>query len=101
MGAVCDRMDSNPLPEKWSGFGWHVINIDGHNVDQIAAALDEAETVKGKPTVIIAHTIKGKGFSFSENNVAFHNGAMTQEQYDLGLKEADAALAEFQTTEAR
>jgi len=101
MGAVCDRMNSNPLPEKWAGFGWHVIQVDGHNVDQIGAALDEAETVKGKPTVIIARTIKGQGFSFSANNVAFHNGAMTQEQYDLGLKEANAALAEFETTEAR
>ena len=96
MGAVADRMNSNPLPDKWRGFGWHVIEIDGHNVEQIVVALDEAETIKGKPTVIIAHTVKGKGFTFSHNNVAFHNGAMNQAQYDLGLKEADAALAEFQ-----
>ena len=98
MGAVCDRMNSNPLPDKWSGFGWHIINIDGHNIEAIAAALDEAETVKGRPTVIIAHTVKGKGISFAENNVAFHNGAMTQAQYDLALRETEAALA--QTTEA-
>jgi len=104
MGAVVDRMNSNPLPEKWRAFGWHVIEIDGHNIEAIVAALDEAETIKGRPTAIIAHTVKGKGFSFSHNNVAFHNGAMTQAQYELGLKEADAVLAEFQAvkeTEAR
>jgi transketolase len=67
-------------------------------MEAIIAALDEAETIKGRPTAIIAHTVKGKGFSFAENIVAFHNGAMTQAQYELGLKEAEAALAEFQPT---
>jgi transketolase len=95
MGAVADRMNSNPLPDKWRAFGWHMVEIDGHDVKAVAAALDEAETINGQPTVIIAHTVKGNGFSFSHNNVAFHNGAMNQAQYDLGLKEADAALAEF------
>ncbi len=99
MGRVVDRMNSNPLPEKWRAFGWQVLEIDGHDVEAIAAALDTAETVRGRPTVIIAHTIKGKGFSFAENQVAFHNGAMTQAQYELGLQEADAALAEFQFAE--
>lgn len=99
MGAVTDRMNSNPLPEKWRGFGWHVIEIDGHSVEAVAAALDEAETIKGRPTAIVAHTVKGKGFSFAENNPAFHNGAMTQAQYDLGLKEAEAMLAEFEVAE--
>jgi transketolase len=96
MGCVAERMSSNPLPDKWLAFGWHVIEIDGHNMQQIIHALATAETIKGKPTAIIAHTVKGKGFSFAENNPAFHNGAMTQAQYDLGLKEADAVLAEFQ-----
>jgi transketolase len=96
MGAVTDRMNSNPLPEKWQAFGWQVIEINGHNVEEIVEALDKAETIKGRPTVIIAHTVKGRGFSFAEGNVAFHNGAMTQAQYDLGLKEADAMLAEFE-----
>ena len=100
MGAVADRMNSNPLPEKWQAFGWHVVEINGHKVEEIVEALDEAETIKGRPTVIIAHTVKGKGFSFAENNVAFHNGAMTQAQYELGLKEADAALAKFQPVQA-
>ena len=96
MGCIAERMSTSPLPEKWAAFGWHVIEIDGHNMEQIINAFDTAETIKGKPTAIIAHTIKGKGFSFAANNPAFHNGAMTQAQYDLGLKEADAVLAEFQ-----
>jgi transketolase len=96
MGAVKDRMDSNPIPEKWRSFGWHALEIDGHNVEQIVNALEEAESVKGKPTAIVAHTVKGKGFTFSHNNPAFHNGAMTQAQYDLGLQEADVVLAQFQ-----
>ena len=101
MGAVADRMNSNPLPDKWRAFGWHVVVIDGHDVKAVVSALEEAETIKGRPTAIIAQTVKGKGFSFSHNNVAFHNGAMNQAQYDLGLKEADAALAEFQPALAK
>lgn len=93
MGAVVDRFNTNPLPEKWSSFGWNVIEIDGHDVQQIAAALDEAETVKGKPTVIIAQTVKGKGVSFAENVVGFHNGALTHEQYVQACKELDTAIA--------
>lgn len=100
MGRVAERMNSNPLPEKWRAFGWHVLEIDGHNMEEIVAALDAADMIQGKPTAIIAHTIKGKGFSFAENQVGFHNGAMTQAQYDLGLKEANAALAEFQLVES-
>jgi transketolase len=103
MGAVKDRMDSGPLPDKFRAFRWHVIEIDGHDVNAIIAALDEAEAIKGRPTVIIANTVKGKGISFAENNVAFHNGAMTQAQYDLALKEVNAAIAQFEpkATEAR
>ncbi len=92
-GAVADRFNTNPLPEKWEGFGWHVIEVDGHNVEEILLALDEADTVKGKPTVIIAHTVKGKGISFTENVVAFHNGALTKEQYETALKELDAQIS--------
>ncbi|MFA9381088.1 MAG: transketolase [Acetanaerobacterium sp.] len=92
-GTVVDRFNTNPLPEKWASFGWHVIEIDGHDVEQILAAYEEADTVKGKPTVIIAHTTKGKGISFSENVVSFHNGALTKEQYETALKELDAQLA--------
>jgi transketolase len=104
MGAVKDRLDSGPLPDKWRAFRWHVIEIDGHNVGAIAAALDEAEAIKGRPTAIIARTVKGKGISFAENNVAFHNGTMTQAQYDLALQEVEAAIAQnqpAQTSEAQ
>lgn len=94
-GPVEDRFDTNPMPEKWASFGWHVIEIDGHDIPQILAALDEADTVKGQPTIIIAHTVKGKGISFAENVVGFHNGAMTHEQYETALRELDERLAQF------
>lgn len=87
MGPVAERFDSGDLHAKWEAFGWHVIEIDGHNMEEILAALDEADTIKGKPTFIIANTIKGKGVSFAENVVSFHNGALTQEQYDKALEE--------------
>jgi transketolase len=80
-GIVAERFNTNPLAEKWAAFGWNVIQIDGHDVGQILDALDQAEAVQGKPTVIIAETVKGKGLSFAENNAAFHNGAMSSEQF--------------------
>lgn len=86
-GPITQRFDSNPLIPKWEAFGWNVIEIDGHDMEQILSALDEADTVKGKPTVIIANTVKGKGVSFAENVVSFHNGVLTQEQYDQALQE--------------
>lgn len=81
-GTVVERFNTNPLKEKWEAFGWNVIEIDGHDVEQIVDAFDAAESVKGKPTILIAQTIKGKGVAFAENVVSFHNGALTQEQYD-------------------
>jgi transketolase len=92
-GPIKERFDTNPLPEKWQSFGWHVIEIDGHNIEAIAAALDEADLIKGKPTVIIAHTVKGKGISFAENVPGFHNGALTREQYVTALKELEHTIA--------
>ena len=87
MGKVEDRFDLTPIPEKWEAFGWNVIVIDGHNMEEIVTALDEADNVKGKPTVIIAKTIKGKGLSFAENVVGFHNGILTEETYTKALAE--------------
>lgn len=92
-GTVSERFNTSPLPEKWASFGWNVIEVDGHDVPAILAALDDAERVKGKPTAIIAHTVKGKGVSFAENVVGFHNGSLTKEQYDTALQELDAQLA--------
>ncbi len=87
MGCVIERLNSNPLPEKWESFGWNVIEIDGHSMEEILTALDQADTVKGQPTVIIANTTKGKGISFAENVVGFHNGMFTEETYKQALEE--------------
>lgn len=91
-GPIAERFDTNPLPDKWKAFGWHVIEIDGHDMKQIVEALDAADEVKGKPVMIIANTIKGKGISFAENNAAFHNGMMTREQYEIACSEVKARL---------
>lgn len=77
------------LAEKWRAFGWNTLGIDGHDVGAILGALDEAAAHKGSPTLIVADTVKGKGVSFAENTAAFHNGIMSQEQYDRALLEIE------------
>jgi transketolase len=89
-GPVKEVMRIDPVPQKWNAFGWHIIEIDGHNFEEIINALDEAETVKGKPTVVIAHTIKGKGVSFFEGRVEYHGVAPTSEELSRALKELGA-----------
>jgi transketolase len=84
---VTKVMDSGSLTDKWRAFGWHVLEIDGHDMGQILEALDEVDRIKGKPAIIIANTIKGKGISFAENVVGFHNGVLTQETYNQALSE--------------
>ncbi|MCG2713444.1 MAG: transketolase [Candidatus Omnitrophica bacterium] len=86
-GKCEDIMGIQPLSAKWLAFGWNVIEIDGHNMQQILSAYNQARAVKGKPTVIIAHTIKGKGVSFMEGVVGFHGRAPTQEEAKQALKE--------------
>ena len=86
-GRIEDRLDSKPVAAKWEAFGWNVIEIDGHNMEEIVAALDAAEACTDKPTAIVAHTIKGKGISFAEDKAAYHNRALTQEEYDKALEE--------------
>jgi transketolase len=88
-GSCVEVMDIPGLAEKWKAFGWEVLEIDGHNMTQIIEALDK---ITEKPKAIIATTIKGKGFSFAENVVGFHNGAMTQEQHYQGRKALEEAL---------
>jgi len=88
-GYCCDIMNSEPLSDKWRAFGWHVIEIDGHNLNQILNALAKAKEIKGKPTAIIAHTIKGKGVSFMEYNIDFHGKAPTPEEAERALKELE------------
>ncbi len=87
-GWTRDIMNLEPLNQKWQAFGWHTIDIDGHDFNQILTAF-QAEKVKDKPTIIIAHTIKGKGVSFMENNVAFHGKAPTPEEAERALKELE------------
>lgn len=86
-GWTYEVMDTEPLPEKWRSFGWHTIEVDGHDLAQIISAFDEAKQIKGKPTAIIAHTTKGKGVSFMENNPEFHGKAPTREEAEQALKE--------------
>lgn len=86
-GRVKDIMNLEPLVNKWQAFGWHTIEIDGHNIREILLAYSEAMKTKGKPTIIIAHTIKGKGVSFMENVVDFHGRAPTKEEAEKALKE--------------
>jgi transketolase len=86
-GFVKDIMVVEPLADKWRAFGWHTLEIDGHDFPAIRGALIEAEATKGKPTCIVAHTIKGKGVSFMENNPKFHGTAPNAEEVKLALKE--------------
>ncbi|MBR1601827.1 MAG: transketolase [Synergistaceae bacterium] len=74
-------MPVGQVGEKWKSFGWNVIEIDGHNMIEILDALDAAKACKGKPTAIIAHTVKGKGFTFAEGKAAYHNAALTESEY--------------------
>ena len=86
-GDVDKVMSIYPLKDKFISFGWEVIEIDGHNFDEIKGALARAREVKGKPTAIIAKTIKGKGVSFMENNAGWHGKAPSKEEFELAMKE--------------
>ncbi len=86
-GKTADVMNLEPLAAKWQAFGWHTIEIDGHDMKQILGAYDMAKEVKGKPTIIIARTVKGKGVSFMENVCDFHGRAPTQEEARKALEE--------------
>jgi transketolase len=88
-GKVKDIMNLEPIKDKWKSFGWHTIEIDGHNIKEILSAYEEAQSIKGEPSVIIAHTVKGKGVSFMENVVDFHGRAPTKEEAQRALKELE------------
>ena len=77
-------MDIDPIDEKYRAFGWHVIECDGHNVEALIAAFEEAARTKGKPTVIIAKTVKGKGVSFMESQAGWHGRAPNREELEQG-----------------
>lgn len=80
-GPIVERYDTNPHPEKWRAFGWHVIEIDGHDMCQVVDSLDRSDEIKGRPVMIVANTVKGKGVPFAEGKADFHHGIMTEEQY--------------------
>ena len=86
-GWVREVMNIDPIAEKYRSFNWHVLEIDGHNMEEIVGALEKAKSLNGKPTAIIAHTIKGKGVSFMENEAAWHGVAPNKEQFEKAISE--------------
>jgi transketolase len=86
-GKVAERLDIEPVVAKWRAFNWHVREIDGHDIGEILDALDEAELVGGRPTLIVAHTVKGKGVSWMELNPSWHGKAPDGEQAEEALAE--------------
>ena len=82
---VANVLPNGQVTEKWKAFGWNAIEIDGHDMGQILDALDAAKACKGKPTAIIANTVKGKGFPFAEGKAAYHNAALNAEEYEQAL----------------
>lgn len=93
-GTTDEVMSSSSMADKFASFGWHVIEVqDGNNCEQLIQAYKEAEQYKGKPSVVIAHTVKGKGVSFMENQKSWHHGVMSQEQYEQAVSEIEGVLA--------
>ena len=82
-GPVAEVMNIEPLSDKWKAFGWHVIEVDGHNFNEISASIEEAREIKGVPVVVIAYTIKGKGVDYMEDQTKWHYGAIDS---DMGQR---------------
>ena len=92
-GKITDVMNPTPYKEKLEAFGFNVISIDAHNFEEIEAAFAAAKTVKGRPTAIVAKSVKGKGVSYMENQAGWHGSAPNAEQYAQAVAEINAALA--------
>lgn len=92
-GNITDVMNPEPVADKFIAFGWNVIVIDGHDMEQIKGAIETAKTVKGKPTMVVCKTIKGKDVSFMENQYGWHGTAPNQEQRDQAISELDGIIA--------
>jgi transketolase len=97
-GKVDDVMRLSPLDERWAAFGWAVIELDGNDMGQLVSAFDRLPARPGSPTLILAHTVKGKGVSFIENQVAWHHKVPTEEQYLQAKSEFDAATGALADT---
>ncbi len=91
-GKITDVMNSEPIDEKFRAFGWNVITINAHDYDEILDAVNEAKETKGKPTMIVAKSVKGKGVSFMENNPAWHGAAPKKEDFEKAVAELDAVI---------
>ena len=94
-GFCCEIKDMGSYMHKWKDFGWNPIETDGHDIEKLIAALDEAQKFKGKPTIIVAHTVKGKGASFAENKVEWHGIAPKKDEYERAVKELDGELSKL------
>jgi transketolase len=88
-GRIEEIMNLEPLVNKWEAFGWHVVQCDGHNIDELIEAFVDAKSIHLKPTVIIAHTVKGKGVSFMEHVVDFHGRAPSEKEKEIALQELE------------
>jgi len=95
-GKIVDVMSPEPIVDKFKAFGWNVIEIDGHDYEQIINAIEQAKNTKGMPTVVVAHTVKGKGVSFMENQAGWHGTAPNKEQRDQAIAELDKILSELE-----
>ncbi|MDY3859132.1 MAG: transketolase [Candidatus Limivicinus sp.] len=95
-GSTADVMPSEPLDKKFEAFNWHVISVDGHDFRQLAAALEEARATAGRPTMILMHTVKGKGVSFMENQAGWHGKAPDAGQYAQAKEEILAKIKELE-----
>ncbi len=94
-GDVRDVMNPTPVDEKFLAFNWNVLTVDAHDLEALRDAIDQAKACKGKPTVVICKSIKGKGVSFMENEAAWHGMAPNQEQYEKAIAEIDAKINEL------
>ncbi|MBQ4087959.1 MAG: transketolase [Clostridia bacterium] len=94
-GDIAEVMSPLPIDKKFESFGWHVIVTDAHDFEALLSAINEAKETKGKPTMIIMKSVKGKGVSFMENNAAWHGSAPNDEQYAQAIKELDAEIAKL------
>ena len=88
-GPTAEVMPIEPLRSKWEDFGWNVYEVDGHDTEALLAAFEAAKEFKGKPSMIIAVTVKGKGISYMENVTTWHAGSVTKEQFELGMAELE------------
>jgi transketolase len=92
-GPTASVCNTDPLDEKFKSFGWAVKEVDGHDIDALKEVFDSMPVETGKPSLVIAHTVKGKGVSFMENNIKWHHGVPNKTEYEMALGELDSALA--------